>query len=186
MVRTEAGKGLETVMFTARRRRRDRVAVRPNRTVASFSAVAAFLLAMFAFAAVPSVWLLLITQKLGHQTGGALFLTRAGLISLYGLLALIYLGSLVMKGFGKALFQARYVHSAALGLLALVVTLGVVTLTVQANAAVSGLHAGPGNNNGEMLVAFAIWLLAVNNAASSIGNEIADRIAGWFEPRFAS
>lgn len=171
-------------MQRRRKRRLDRIAVSPNRHLTSLPVTTIFLLALTVFAATPSIWLLVISQRLGHEAGGALFLTRTGLISLYGLLAAMFFGSVALKGLGKAIFQARYVHSVWLGLLALVVTLGVVTFTVQANAAISGLRAGPGNNNGEMLVAFAIWLLSVNNAASSIGNEIVDRFAAWVEPKF--
>lgn len=167
-------------------RKRDRISVRRDRRFTSPASVLSSLTVLACLAAMPAILVLPILRRCGTVIGADIRLSIVGQAILYLLLASMFAGSVVVRGYTKAMLTTRYVSWPWLVVAGSGVAIAMAIFTVQADALMSQIHPGNANSNAQVLAFFVLWLLTVGNAVTGIGNEAADRISLWLEPKIAS
>lgn len=126
--------------------------------------------------AVPSSVLSSISRNFGHEVGGVLHLSNAGKTASCIAMVMMYLGSLLARGYLKAFLHTRYVSGLLLTLMGVSVMASVSVFTVAANSWIRALSASVGDG-GYVVAYFLIWLLVLAAIGGEIGTAIVHRIA---------
>lgn len=169
------------------KRRRDRIDVQPTRTGSSIASIVAIVLTTcVVIGLVPATGLLVVLQNLSNSAGDAVHIQIGGQITLAGLLTVTFFASNGIGAYAKSVCARRWMSAPSLVALNIGMFASVIIFAVSLQALVAGLHSGADNDNGKLLVAFAVWVWAVWNATGPIFAELRDRMAAWVDVKVSA